>query len=287
MTLASLNEFIRRRRFVEGRWRLTPGHELQYRGDRRAGVVRLRGTLIAAEPEGLVVSVAARHEDGTIVSRLVTLAGTWSANAKNQLQFEIERTKGRRNVLTFTGGWTVNDAQELTYTYAREDLKTRRLVTHTLVFRGRWDLSERHRLTYVLGGDSRSIFRFRGAFQTASILAKRGEIRYQMGVEVRGRWRIQTITLFGAWKLSRDLMLQFEIERTGGRRRPYAITFGGTYALDDTATIAVQLRSRQGERLGVEILFTRDVFGKDGQAFLRLARSLGDSRVEAGVTARF
>ena len=280
-----LDELIRRHRFVDGRWRLTPRHELEYRGDAREGVIRLRGALIAAEPEGLVVSMSARHEDGTIVSRLVTLAGTWQANAKNQLQFALAHAGGRRHVLTFTGGWTVNGAQELVYTYVREDLATRRVATHTLTFRGRWDLSERHRLAYTLGGDSRSAFRFRGAFQTTSILAKQGEIRYQVGVEVQGRRKIQTVTLFGTWKISRDFGLRFELETD--RRRPYALIFGGEYALDDAQRITVGLKSRQGQSLGVEVVFTRDVLGRDGQAFVRLVRSLEDSRVEAGVTARF
>ncbi|MGH7890519.1 MAG: hypothetical protein ACRENF_08220, partial [Thermodesulfobacteriota bacterium] len=134
-------------------------------------------------------------------------------------------------------------------------------------------------------GDSNSAFRFRGAFQTKSIIAKKGEIRYQAGVEIGGKQKIQTIALFGKWKLSRSLELAFEIEYEDGQRK--AITFGGEYHLDGGRQIIVNLKSKEGDPLGIEVILTKDIFGKDGQAFLRLAKSLEESRVEAGVNFRW
>ena len=93
------------------------------------------------------------------------------------------------------------------------------------------------------------------------------------------------MVLFGKWKISRDFGLNFELETDGTRRQ--TLSFGGEYNFDDSRQMAINLSSSQGERLGVEVIFTQDFFGKDGQAFVRLQKSIEDSRVEAGVKLRW
>jgi hypothetical protein len=44
----------------------------------------------------------------------------------------------------------------------------------------------------------------------------------------------------------------------------------------------VSLKSQDGKPLGVEVLFTKDFFGKDGQAFIRFQKSIEESRIEVG-----
>ncbi len=61
------------------------------------------------------------------------------------------------------------------------------------------------------------------------------------------------------------------------------IAFGGEYALSGDSRIAVNLKNRSGEPLGIELILTKDIFGKDGQAFIRLQKSLEESRLEAGM----
>ncbi len=139
-------------------------------------------------------------------------------------------------------------------------------------------------MAYTLGGDSDSNLRFRASYQTKSIYAKKGEIRYQIGMEVLGKRRLQAVILFGKWKVSRDLGLQFEMSR-GPRKR--TITFGGEYSLGASGRVAVNLRSEEGSSLGVEVILTRDIFGKDGQFFVRLQKTLEETALEAGVKARW
>ena len=64
-------------------------------------------------------------------------------------------------------------------------------------------------------------------------------------------------------------------------RRP--ITFGGEYNLDENRQIAVNLTSKEGTPLGIELILTKSIFGKDGQAFIRLQRSLEEFSIEAGM----
>ncbi len=280
---AKLSDLIDDPNSQKGSWELTPNHEVQFKSKDQTKEVSYKGSLVAAEPDALVLSMTAKESDTKLVTKIIKLQGTWCTNTKNQIQFEVEKESGKNDVLTFKAGWKVNDRHEIVYTYKTTKLKTKIKQVQELIFKGYWDISEKNRLTYLIGRDSNSAFRFRGAFQTKSILAKKGEIRYQVGVEVVGKHKIQTIALFGKWKLSRDLGLDFEIEYSSAKK---AISFGGNYALNDSTQIAVNLKSQHGKSLGVEVIFTRDIFGKDGQAFVRLQKSLEESRIEAGVSFR-
>ncbi len=285
MKLTNLNKLIEENQHLKGRWELSPTHEIRYKSHDLDEEIAFRGSIVAAEPDALVVSFAQGQINQKVTKRLAKLAGAWRLDSKNRIVFEVEKEGGKKDVLTFQGAWQVGKSNEIIYTYDQRDLRSKQKITRKLVFTGFWDISEDNRLTYWLSADSDSAFRFRGAFQTKSIFAKKGEIRYQAGIEVNGKHKIQEIILFGKWKLSRDLELSFEIEYEEGRRK--TIVFGGEYALSKDSQIAVNLKSREGEPLGVEVILTKDVFGKDGQAFIRLQKSVEESRAEAGVSFKW
>lgn len=281
MKLTKLSDLLKDGKTVKGKWELTPDHDLQYKSKDLDEEIKLQGTLIAAEANALVFSVTARQKDQKIVTSIHKLTGTWKANPKNQLVFEVERESGKRDALTFKASWKVNESHEVVYTYEQVNLKTKRKEAQELVFKGYWDISEKNRLTYYVGGDASSAFRFRGTFQTKSVLAKKGELRYQLGVEVYGKSEIQTVALFGKWIVSRSLNLSFEIEYDDKKRK--TILFGGTYSLSESADVAVNLKSQDGKPLGIELILTKDIFNGDGQTFIRLQKSIDESRIEAGM----
>ena len=270
---------------AKGRFELTPSHEVQYKSLGKDEEFKFKGSIIAARPDALVLSVTEKQSDQKVVTSLGKLQGSWKLDSKNHIVFEVEKEKGKKDSLTFKGGWRISDFNEVIYTYHQTDLKRKRKITREIIFHGFWDILSKHRLTYWLGGDTSSAFRFRGAFQTGSVLAKKGELRYQAGVEVNGRHKIQNIILFGKWKVSRTLELSFEIEYEKSRKK--AVSFGGEYALSGDSRIAMNLKDRSGEPLGMELILTRDIFGKDGQTFMRLERSLRESRIEAGMRFRW
>ena len=281
MRLTRLNQLIRGREMIDGIWSLTRNHELQYRRRGKEKEIILTGELIRAQPEALVFRIAESSFDEDIVQREFALRGRWQADDQNRLSFLVERERGRNDALTLQGGWEVDPRLGLIYRYDRVDLQTKRKQIRTLTFRGYWDLTEGSRLTYVLDTSRDSVFRFRGTFQTSSILAKDGLLRYQVGIEVEGRRRLQTVTLFGKWKMSRDLALEFEVAHPGGARR--TIRFGATYVVNSRASISALLMDREGESLGFEVILTRDFFSSDGQAFVRLRKSLEETAVEGGL----
>ena len=281
MRLTSLNELEENGRVVKGRWEIGPGHEIQYRSEGKDEEIRLKASILATEPGALVIALTERQADQRVVAQTARLTGTWHLNAKNRVVFEVERRKGSPDTLSFRGAWRVGLSNEFIYSYEEISLKTKKKIERELVFSGFWELSDRNRLAYRLAADPDSAFRVRGAFQTQSLLAKKGEIRYQAGVEVNGRHKAQTLVLFGKWKLSRSLELLFEMEYAGGGK--HTIVFGGEFALGPSSRVSARLAGGEGKPLGVELVLTKEFLKKDGVAFLRLARSLEDSRVEAGV----
>jgi len=288
-----------------GEWELSPDHEVTYKERGLDKESTIKGSLIASEPDALVVSVTVQEDESHTTTGLVKLSGKWELDEKNRITFSVKRGLGKYDKLTFQGAWEVNKNHEVIYTFETQQVlegsrKSRRRVTKVtqeLVFKGEWDLSDRTCLTYLIGVDSESAFRFRGTFETSSMLAKEGEIRYQVGVEYKtsrgAKKRLkQTITLFGQWKLSDDLALSFELECADGRRS--AIKVGADINLKKLQgsgirrllpdEVSVDLTSKEGDPLGVELVLTKDLFDGNAQTFVRFRESLKETAVEAGIT---
>ena len=280
MKITRFNDLLEDGRVVQRKWEMDRRHRLQYRTKDKDERFNIDATIVDVEPTSLVLSLTEEETDQKIVRSMHRLTGRWSLDKKNRITFEVETKHVTNDVLTFAGEWKVGKNHEIIYTYREAQLKTKKGIERALVFQGYWDITGRNRLTYFLRKESDSAFRFRGAFQTHSILAKRREIRYQAGAEVEGRRAVKTIVLFGKWKVSRDFAIAFEIEYKDGRR--HAMTFGGEYAFDGNHRIEVKLTDRKGEPLGIEVIFTKAVL-KDGELFARLVRSQEESRVEGGM----
>ncbi|MBP9733613.1 MAG: hypothetical protein KBD07_04480, partial [Candidatus Omnitrophica bacterium] len=175
---------------------------------------------------------------------------------------------------------------------------------HQLVFRGAWELTQKNQITYVLEADTDSAFRFRGAFQTPSILAKSGEIRFVIGAEAAGKAAalrrrgagrtraagkgVQTVTFFGSWKFGRDFALKFELDEGPGRRKR-VFKFGGDWTYLKGRTLSANLRNERGKQLGFELLWTRSfaLARGDGEIFARIERTAAETAGEAGARLRW
>lgn len=279
----TLNALMNSRK-TRGRWQLDKRHRLLYvyDEDTEQGEIGLEAALVAAEADALIAAVSERQKNGKTVTRTARLEGSWRANEKNQLEFEIERSSGAHDVLTFRGAWKIGKAQEIIYTWRRTALKTRTRSLETLTFKGWWDVTKDHRLTYTLQGARNETFRLTGTFQTRSILAKKGELRYQLGASLEGRRRGRVLTLFGKWKVSTALELVFEIDCADGRA--HEMRFGAEFEIAKDFSVAARLTARDGEPLGAEIIFSKEFLKSGAQGFVRLRKTLRESAVETGVT---
>lgn len=280
--ITDLNDLERESKLIRGRWKLDTDHVLTYRKEMGRESFTFEASLIAAEPAALVISFTEKQEDGKAVTRLAKLLGTWQANNANQIEFEVSRQSGQNDVLIFRGGWKIGNAHQIIYRWRQKSSNKKNRKLQTLTFRGWWDLSGDDRLVYTLEGSEDGNFRFRGAFQTPGILAKKGEIRYQLGAEAGGKNKIRVITFFGKWKLSDRLELSFEMECADGRK--HEMRFGAQFAAAPEFAVAARLIDKSGVPLGVEVILTKEFLRGQGAAFVRLKKTLEESALEAGVT---
>lgn len=281
MPLIRTNDWTRDGKVIRGSWRLTRRHELQYVRRGAGEEILLSGPILRAGSTGLTFRAAQQSMDENVLGRQFTLRGTWRADPENHLEFVVDGQRdGAAKALTFEGAWELAGRQ-IIYRLRSESGQT----LHVLRFEGKWDIDEDKRLVYLLERSSGSGFRFLGAFQTPSILEKKGEIRYQLGGEIQGRPKGPVITLFGKWKLSRTLGLSFELPCRNGRVQ--GIDFGAVFSPGSDGDIAVELQTRKGKPLGVELTLRRRFFEGQGELFARVRRSFRESAVEGGVRFRW
>lgn len=273
---------------LDGAWTLSPTHELGLllhpSEDGEGQAVFLRGSLVDAKDDALVVSLAHQGRDGRRASQRLSLSGRWQADEGNRLTFLVSKADGTDDRLVFDGAWTVDRTQQLRYRYEQPPAPGRRAV-QTLAFSGAWDIRPGSRVAYRLGATDRSTFEFQAALQSPTLNAADGRIAYEVGVRLSDGQEVRrTVTLFGAWKLNRDLAVSFELAQpAGGRRR---LAFEGTATVLTRNRITVQLSDSQGEPLGFSVTFSRS-FLNDAEWFVRLQRGDGDTRLLGGVRIRF
>ena len=274
---------------LDGTWKLTQNHQLalalhEAQPEQRQ-TVYLKGALIAAQANALVFALHRNEDEDAQTAQRLTLSGRWQADAKNRLTFLVEKADGSEDRLTLQGGWEVGEHHELLYRYRQLDPTRRAADQHAIVFDGAWDITRANRLVYRLAGSSDSAFEFKVALRTPSLVAREGRIAYQIGIGLSGGRTVrQRVALFGTWKLNRDLSVSFEIPYADGRISP--IRFEGTYALSPRNRVAVALRNREREGLGLTVVFTRELI-PDAKLFLRLEKDALENSVVGGVQVRF
>jgi hypothetical protein len=271
---------------LDGTWGLTRSHDLalalhQAAEDRRE-TLYLRGALVKAEAHALIFTLQRSAPDRRRAAQRLTLSGRWSADARNRLNFLVDKGGGAEDRLVFQGGWEAGPRHELRYRVERGRSGPE---AHVLTFDGAWDIAGSGRLAYRLSGAADAAFEFRAALQSRSLLAREGRIVYQVGIGLsQGRLERRRVVLFGTWKLNRDLSVSFEVPYAGGRVQ--AIRFEGTAALSGQDRISVALSTRRGEPLGITVTFTRDLV-PDAGLFLRLRQDEEERSVIGGVRVRF
>ena len=273
---------------LDGTWRLTRDHQLTFTARSASGrprkTVSLRGTLAEADANALTFELDRGEGQRGARAQRLTLSGRWEADARNRLTFLVARADGGEDRLTLQGGWEIGPRHALRYRYRRRTLSGR-AEEHALIFDGAWDIPRAGRLAYRLLGSSASAFEFRASLGTPSLRAKEGRLVHEVGIELaRGVRRTRRVTLFGTWKLHRDLSVSFEIPYRDGRIE--AIRFAGGVALSPRDQLSVALRVGRGERLGLTVTFTRELV-PDANLFLRVRHDDEERAVVGGVRVRF
>ncbi|MFC1548637.1 hypothetical protein ACFL5E_01605 [Candidatus Omnitrophota bacterium] len=277
---------------VDGTWSLTPELDLKFRvsGSKtplRGKTIILRGDVGRTKGSSLTFNVRAYEGISGVRTTSLTLSGKWLADGNNRITFKVTKGRGRYDTLRFQGAWQVNRRNELIYRYEKTALKTKTKRAKILIFRGRWELGKRY-LVYNFEGSGDSCFTFKAALQSRSLMASDGVVKYQIGIKYyigkRLRKRTQVVTIFGVWKLGKDLKIAFEAACSGGRHS--TMRFSVEKLIGEGNSITVALKKEDGESLGFEVTF-RKVFRDDAELFLAISRFAEESRIIGGVRIRF
>ncbi|MFQ5952279.1 MAG: hypothetical protein ACE5JK_02620 [Candidatus Omnitrophota bacterium] len=277
---------------LDGRWSLTEEHDLKLhlrasKSGLSGKTVILRGDIEKVTGSSLAFRVRVSENISGLRTGSIQLKGRWQADSYNRITFHAAKSRGRYDTLTFQGAWQVNGNNELIYRYVKTYLKTKIRTVKTLTFKGYWQLGER-RIVYRLDRADNSFFSVKAALQTRSLIAREGKIRYQVGIRYQRRkvYRKarETITIFGVWKLDKDLKIAFEVKYSG--RKKQEMRFIVEKLVAKGSTISVSLKAESGEPLGIQVKFTK-TFKNDAELFLSLSRYPDESRIMGGVTIKF
>ena len=277
---------------VDGTWSMTEGHDLKIKvsglkSSYAGKTIVLQGEIKKVTGTRLIFGIRESDTVTGLRTRSIELNGRWQADKNNRITFAVKKSNGRSDVLRFQGAWSVGERNELIYRYVKTSLKKGEKFEKALVFKGYWDLA-RHRLTYRIEGSNKSYFEFSASIGTKSLRASSGVIKYQVGIKYKKskvfRQVRRVVSIYGAWKFGKDLSVRFEATASG--KKYTALSFTAEKPIGRGNTVAVALKAKDGENLGVDVTFTKE-FSKDAEVFLNLSRHPNESRVMGGVRIKF
>lgn len=273
---------------LKGIWTLTEGRLLRFTLDKWqrqtfGSQVTFQGEIIDVKKNSLLFAVTTKTKEDAPSTYILELYGCWQADKQNRLTFRVSKGEEKFDSLVFEGAWEIDENYQIIYSYEKEGLAQKNKKIHTLTFKGCWDIKDKARLSYVIDANSASGF----DFNTSIGIFKGNFIKYELGIGLSHKKQPikRTITLFGKWKIKRNIGLVFEVEQEDGGTQ--AIVFGAEAKPTDKGTISFNLRNGLNKEIGARLELSQDIFDGDGQAFLRLLKSKRELAILAGVGLRW
>jgi hypothetical protein len=278
-----------------GAWRLNSNYDLELKVDksscfglsREKEVLRLSGEIISAEADKLVFELASYDAQGNAQIQLLQLKGSWGADSQSRLTFFVSK-KENPDTLTLKGSWLVNENQQITYTYEHSNLARKTVSKVNLAFEGHWQITGNRQLTYIFSRGTDSRFDFRVQLETPNVYPKAGAIKFRLGSGLRqpAGQKNPVFTLYGTWKFSRSLGLEFEMEY--GRGEVHALVFAAEVDFSKQNRLLFELKDEVGKPLGISVVFTHRFLKElDASVFVRFQALRRESRIEGGISIPF
>jgi len=269
----------------QGAWSLNEDHNLVLTldkwGNQIAGnKLTVESELIDAQDNRLSFALASRDNQGNSHIYIVKLGGRWQADEHNRLSFNIEKEKGLTDRITLQGVWEVNKQNEIIYTYEKLSRGQEGKISQAITLKGYWDIAEKYRIKYILNKGIGSEFDFKVSVGKP---VGRG-LEYELGIGVKPLSK-KTITLFGSWKVNKEVGLLFEMPCVEGKVN--TIILGAWGRLDKNLNLEARLENKLGEDLGISLKLSRRIFDGQGETFIRALRSQKEVAIVAGVGFRW
>jgi len=280
---------------LKGRYSLTTNHDLLFtvsrsRKQRYAEQLTLRGGIVSVDKNSLTFAVTTRQGNGTSFTRSLVLNGRWNMDADQRIVFSVRRDSRIDDDLIFASGWKITKANEIEYSYKRSGRTGKKV--RTLTFKGRWEFINDNRIRYKLSLKDNSAFELQAVLVRAGFLGKRSALIYKMGAKAvgelaakNGSSKIRYLKFFGEWKVTRNAGLLFEIRYSG--KKTDLIAFGAKARLNKYGELALMLRNKDGESLGVEVTLKKRFLGSSGEALVKLLASKKEKSIMLGAGKLF
>jgi len=269
---------------LQGSWSLTADHHLKFSFDRSAGglsgdALTIAGDIIDAKGDALLFSVTTKRDENIRTIYVLNISGIWQADEFNRLPFKVKRGGLKNDPLLFEAGWEVNKNNEIVYSYERSQTRKGARSLHTFMLKGRWMAGGKGMFAYELNAKSNSAI----SFKTSCGICGENYIKYEIGVMLSRHARPvkRVITLFGAWRIKKGSALFFDVKCADGKI--YSISFSAEAKLTAQDTVSFRLTGGpDAEDLGLSFELNHKLIKGDGNAFLRVLQSRGESSVLVG-----
>jgi hypothetical protein len=273
---------------LRGKWALNKNHDLvltldKWRRQIPGDELTVQGQIVSANANSISFALTTRSERGLETKDILKLEGRWQADKHNRLTFRVKKGEGRHDTLTFDGIWEVDKKHRIVYRWEKAQLIRKRTLKKSIIFEGHWDIARRNRVSYEISRKAKSTFEFR----TDIAVLDKNYIKYRIGIGVSNRKQPirRVITLFGRWKIKRNVGLLFEIEYEKGKAK--AIKFGADAKLTKKDKVEFKLRNEFKQDLGLQLKLSRKLLKGDGEAFLKLLKSKKEYSIYVGAAWRW
>ena len=275
---------------LKGSWSLNNDHTLVFTLDKWArqtfgDQLMLQADLLDAKANSIAFAVTTRG-GGAGSTYILELGGAWQADDRNRLSFRVKRERSRYDILTLEGAWEIGKNHEIVYKHESSCLIRNKRRVHTLTLKGHWDITGKRRISYILDAEAgNSAF----DFKTGLGVFEGGRIKYEIGIGMAKRLKPlrRILTLFGSWRIKKDIGLSFDVEAARGRI--YTIAFGADVRMMGDGTLSFKLRDiLEDNELGITVELSRRILKGDGGIFLEFLKSKGgEAAIMAGAAWRW
>ena len=262
----------------KGSWAMGENHTLKFVLDRwqmktDTEDLTLSGEVLAAGGNSLLFGMTTKTKSSGSKTYAIELKGAWQADRFNRLVFMAKREAGKPDALTFDGIWEFDRQHRIVYSYHDAGGG----AVHEFTVKGNWRIGSKRRLLYAVDGCAGKAVDFRVSYA----IFRENYIRYELGVGTSGARRDNKIlTLFGKWRIKKNLGLTFRTKYRGGIR---SFTFAAEASLSGGETVKFKLKKdMDGNKADAELEISRRILKGDGRAFMKVLRNSREKAVLVG-----
>ena len=175
----------------------------QYAGNR----LRIKAGLVGVSGNGVGFLINSRLSEKEELLYTIGLRGSWQADKNNRLTFGVEKERGGKDILTFSGAWSINKSNEIEYKYGSKP---------AISLKGEWVIRDRYSLGYVLDKKSDTGIDFKSSLGRIIPSGKAAYLKFGVSILMPSGRRVKKEVVFeGKWKYAKGADIVMELSPRG------------------------------------------------------------------------